>query len=51
MTINEFKDWLFDVLNDMDGEILADIDMNENQNLFQLRMIDGSKFEIECRQQ
>lgn len=48
MELNDFKDWLFDVLNEKDNDILADIDTNEKKNIFYLRMIDDSKFEIEC---
>lgn len=48
MELNDFKDWLFDVLNEMDNDILADIDTNEKKDIFYLKMIDGSEFEIEC---
>lgn len=49
MTLEDFKDWLFDVLNDLDSDILADIETNEKSNTFQLRMVGGNVFEIECR--
>ena len=48
MELNDFKDWLFDVLNEMDNDILADIDTNEKKTIFYLEMIDGSEVEIEC---
>lgn len=50
MELTEFKDWLFDVLNDLDNDILVDIETNEKQNTFQLRMIGGKIFEIQCRE-
>lgn len=49
MTLEDFKDWLFDVLNDLDSDILADIETNEKLNTFQLSMAGGNVFEIECR--
>lgn len=49
MTREDFKDWLFDVLNDLDSDILADIETNEKLNTFQLSMAGGNVFEIECR--
>ncbi|MCI8409175.1 MAG: hypothetical protein HFJ09_07910 [Lachnospiraceae bacterium] len=48
MELNDFKNWLSDVLNEMDNGILADIDTNEKKNIFYLRMIDGSGFETKC---
>lgn len=49
MELEDFKDWLFDVLNDADGEIVADIETDEKANTFRLSMVGGSRFEIECR--
>jgi len=49
MELNEFKDWLFDVLNEQSNDIILDINTNEKLNIFQLEMIGGGKFEIECR--
>lgn len=49
IVIIEIKDWLFDVLNELDDGILADIDTNEKKNVFYLKMIDGSEFEIKCQ--
>lgn len=49
MSLEDFKDWFFDVLDDGDNGIMADIDANEKANSFRLRMIDGSVFEIICR--
>lgn len=50
MGIDDFKDWLFDVLNDLDSGILADIKPNDMANTFELIMVGGSVFEIECRE-
>lgn len=49
MSLEEFKDWLFDVLNDVDSSILADIETKDRLNKFQLSMAGGGQFEIECR--
>ncbi len=49
MTLNFFKDILFELLNNMDEHILADIEADDRRNIFQLWMADGCGFEIECR--
>lgn len=49
MELDDFKDWLFDALNDVDSDIVADIETDERSNTFRLDMIGGGKFEIECR--
>ncbi len=49
MELEDFKDWLFDVLNEQNSDIVMDIDTNEKLNTFQLNMVGGSRFEIECR--
>lgn len=49
MELEDFKDWLFDVLNELNSDIIVDIDTNEKSNTFQLSMVGGGKFEIECR--
>ena len=49
MTLEEFKDWLFDVLNDVENGIIADIETKDRLNRFQLSMVGGGQFEIECR--
>ena len=48
MSLNDFKDWLFNLLNEVDADTLADIETKDKLNTFQLRMADGSVFEIEC---
>ena len=50
MTLNDFKDWLFNLLNEVDVDTLADIETKDKLNTFQLSMADGSVFEIECRE-
>lgn len=50
MSLNDFKDWLFNLLNEVDADTLADIETKDKLNTFQLRMADGSVFEIECRE-
>ena len=50
MGIDDFKDWLFDILNYLDSDILADIKPDDTANTFQLIMVGGSVFEIECRE-
>ena len=50
MGIDDFKDWLFDILNDLDSDILADIKPDDTANTFKLIMVGGSVFEIECRE-
>lgn len=49
MGIEDFKDWLFDILNDLDNDMIADIDTDDKSNTFQLSIVDGSIFEIKCR--
>ncbi|MDE7017801.1 MAG: hypothetical protein K2P65_09550 [Lachnospiraceae bacterium] len=49
MELNDFKDWLFDVLNEQDSDTIVDIETNDKLNTFQLSMVDGGRFEIECR--
>lgn len=50
MTFEDFKDWLFDVLNDLDSDIVADIGTDDKSNTFKLTMVGGNVFEIECRE-
>ena len=50
MSLNDFKDWLFNLLNEVDADILADIETKDKLNTFKLSMADGSVFEIECRE-
>ncbi len=50
MSLNDFKDWLFNLLNEVDADTLADIETKDKLNTFQLSMADGGVFEIECRE-
>ena len=50
MDIKVFKDKLFDLLNDDEYMDILDIDTDDKNNIFRLKLIDGSMFEIECRQ-
>lgn len=50
MEHNDFKDQLYNVLNDNDRVLeIADIDTDDAANIFILRTQDGSLFEIETR--
>lgn len=50
MDVKVFKDKLFDLLNDDEYMDILDIDTDDKNNIFRLKLIDGSMFEIECRQ-
>ncbi len=50
MDLNYFKDKLFDLLNDSDGLKLADLNADEQNNLFTVKTEDGDVFEILFRQ-
>ena len=50
MSLNDFKDWLFNLLNEVDADTLSDIETKDKLNTFQLSMADGGVFEIECRE-
>ena len=50
MGLEDVKDWLFDVLNELNSDIIADIDTDEKSNTFQLSIVGGSMFAIECRE-
>ena len=49
MELEDFKDWLFDVLNEQNSDIVVDIDTNERLNTFQLNMVGGGRFEKKKR--
>ena len=38
MSLNDFKDWLFNLLNEVDADTLADIETKDKLNTFQLSM-------------
>lgn len=50
MDLNYFKDKLFDLLNDSDVLKLADLNADEQNNLFTVKTEDGDVFEILFRQ-
>lgn len=49
MKLNDFKDRLFDVLNESEELNISDIHADDAGNTFSVEMADGSVFEIECR--
>lgn len=49
MDVKVFKDKLFNLLNDDEYMDILDIDTDDKNNIFRLKLIDGSMFEIECR--
>lgn len=50
MTLNYFKDKLFEMMNEGDNELdIADIDTNDRENTFTVSTTDRSQFQIECR--
>ncbi len=50
MELEYFKDKLFDLLNDSEDMGIVDIDADERNNRFMVRMEDGNVFEIVCRE-
>ena len=46
MTHEEFKDRLFDVLNETELLPIADIEVNDRENYFKVVLTDGSEFII-----
>ncbi len=49
MTFECFKDWVFDVLNHAEDDVIADMALDDRQTLLRIRTVDGNRFEIECR--
>lgn len=48
MSLNEFKDRLFDVLNDTDDLPIADIMVNDAENNMRIYLTDGTIATITC---
>ena len=48
MSLNEFKDRLFDVLNDTDDLPIADIMVNDAENSMRIYLTDGTITTITC---
>jgi hypothetical protein len=49
MQLNDFKDWLFEVLNENDSMGISDIESDDLNDTFKISMFDGTAFEIKCR--
>ena len=50
MNLNMLKDELFELLNESSCLDIADIDMDDINNVLIVTAGDGSTYEIECRQ-
>lgn len=50
MDLNYFKDTLFDLINEADTMEIEDITTNDKKNTFMISLIDGSRFELECKE-
>lgn len=48
MQINEFKDRLFDILNDTEGLPIADMIIDDRKNEIKILLDDHSFFVIKC---
>lgn len=49
MKLNDFKDSLFDLMNEIWDLEICDIEADDRNNRFLVSVKDGSIFEIECR--
>ncbi len=49
MTLNQFKDTLFDVLNESEELDLADLQADDENNTFCVTTRDGSRFPLACQ--
>lgn len=49
MTLDYFKDKMFDLLNEADSFEVADIEAKDAENSLSVLLKDGSQFEVECR--
>lgn len=49
MELNEFKDRLFDILNDTNDLPIADIMVNDAADTMHIDLEDGSSFVIKCQ--
>lgn len=50
MELDYFKDTVFELLNDSDDMAVKDIQTKDKENIFTVLLMDGSYFELECRQ-
>lgn len=49
MRLSYFKDLLFEMLNESEEMNVPEIKTGDENNLFQVLIVDGSEFEIKCR--
>ena len=49
MELNQFKDILFDLVNETDALNVAEIALNERDNLFVVFLTDGSSYAVQVR--
>lgn len=49
MELNDFKDWLFDLINDAADMDTACIETDDRNNTFIIGMPEGGVFEIRCK--
>ena len=50
MELDYFKGTVFELLNNSDNIAIKDIYTKNKENLFTVLLMDGSRFELECRQ-
>lgn len=48
MTLNYFKDHLFDLLNESELLDAQNIEWDDKTNTFQITVFDGTKFDLYC---
>ena len=48
MALNDFKDKIFDILNDADSLEISDIETDDKRNTFTIATQAGIIFEVEC---
>ena len=46
MEMNEFKDRLFDILNETDNLPIQDLDADDSNNIVNVYLTDGSRFTV-----
>jgi len=46
MTKDEFKDRVFEIMNDTEKVSIEDIETNDNEDTMEITLKDGSKFEM-----
>ena len=50
MTLDYFKDVLFDLLNESDLLDVSEIECDDGQGIFQITTGDGSRFQVQCEE-